>query len=179
MIEMPDHGEINETYVSKVGTVFSGHFHKRQSRENVWYIGNAFPHNYADAGDDARGMTIIEWDKPPQFYSWPDQPRFRVYKLSEVLEDTDALLVPRSNIRVHLDIDISYEEANFIKETLVPKYSLREMALIPVKNEQHALDLAPGELKFESVDGIMIDQISNIESQFYDPKLLLEIYKNL
>jgi len=41
------------------------------------------------------------------------------------------------------------------------------------------LDLAPGELKFESVDQIITDQISNIESQFYDNKLLLEIYRNL
>jgi hypothetical protein len=41
------------------------------------------------------------------------------------------------------------------------------------------MDLAPGELKFESVDQIIIDQISSIESQFYDPKLLLDIYRNL
>jgi hypothetical protein len=87
--------------------------------------------------------------------------------------------LPRSSIRVHLDIDISYEEANFIKEQLIPKHKLREMALIPMKLEQHQLDLAPGELKFESVDQIIMDQISNIESQFYDQKLLLEIYKNL
>ena len=41
------------------------------------------------------------------------------------------------------------------------------------------MDLAPGELKFESVDKIILDQISNIESKAYDPKLLLEIYNNL
>ena len=82
-------------------------------------------------------------------------------------------------MRVHLDIDISYEEANFIRETLIPKYNLREMALIPVKNSEHTQDLAPGELKFESVDHIIIDQITAIESDFYDAKLLLEIYRNL
>jgi hypothetical protein len=142
-------------------------------------MGNAFPHNYADAGDDARGMMILEWGQDPQFISWPDQPVFRVYKLSDVLENPDGLLLPRSNVRVHLDIDISYEEANYIKETLIPKHKLREMALIPMKLDQHAVDLAPGELKFESVDQIIVDQISNIESQFYDQKLLLEIYKNL
>ena len=179
MVEMPDVGEINDTHVTGFEQVYSGHFHKRQARKNIWYMGNAFPHNYADAGDDARGMMILEWGLDPVFKSWPDQPRFRVYKLSEVLDNPEGLLLPRSSIRVHLDIDISYEEANFIKEQLIPKHKLREMALIPMKLEQHQLDLAPGELKFESVDQIIMDQISNIESQFYDQKLLLEIYKNL
>jgi Calcineurin-like phosphoesterase len=179
MVEMPDVGEINDTHVNSFEQVYSGHFHKRQARKNIWYMGNAFPHNYADAGDDARGMMILEWGQDPQFISWPDQPVFRVYKLSDVLENPDGLLLPRSNVRVHLDIDISYEEANYIKETLIPKHKLREMALIPMKLDQHAVDLAPGELKFESVDQIIVDQISNIESQFYDQKLLLEIYKNL
>lgn len=179
MVEMPDHGEINDGHVRGFEHVYSGHFHKRQARANIWYMGNAFPHNYADAGDDARGMCILEWGQDPVFKSWPKQPVFRVYKLSDVLENPEGLLLPRSSIRVHLDIDISYEEANFIKETLVPKHQLREMALIPMKLDQHTLDLAPGELKFESVDQIILDQISNIESQFYDQKLLLEIYKNL
>jgi DNA repair exonuclease SbcCD nuclease subunit len=177
---MPEHeGGVTVDDLSNIGQVFSGHFHKRQARRNVWYIGNAFPHNYADAGDDARGMMILEWDQEPEFHSWPGQPVFRVYKLSEVLDNPEGLLLPKSNVRVHLDIDISYEEANFIRETLIPTYNLREMALIPVKNSEHTQDLAPGELKFESVDHIIIDQITAIESDFYDAKLLLEIYRNL
>ena len=89
------------------------------------------------------------------------------------------MLLPKSSVRVHLDIDISYEEANFIRETLIPKHSIREMALIPMKLDQHTQDLAPGELKFESVDQIIVDQITAIESEFFDPKLLLDIYRNL
>ena len=83
------------------------------------------------------------------------------------------------HVRVNLDIDISYEEANFIKETFVEQYALREMALIPNKSAGVEEDLAPGEIKFESVDQIVTDQITNIESEFYDSKLLLKIYQNL
>ena len=179
MIEMPDHGELNEEHVSGFDRVFSGHFHKRQSRKNIWYIGNAFPHNYADAGDDARGMMILNWGEDPEFHAWPKQPLFRVYKLSDVLDNPKGLLLPKANVRVHLDIDISYEEANYIRETLIPEHGLREMSMIPIKQDQHSMDLAPGEIKFESVDQIVIDQITNIESDFYDAKLLLEIYNNL
>lgn len=179
MVQMPDHGDVNDNDLAGFEKVFSGHFHKRQARNNIWYIGNAFPHNYADAGDDQRGMMILEWGEDPEFHAWPGQPLYRVYKLSDILDNPDGLLLPKSSVRVHLDIDISYEEANFIRETLIPKHNIREMSLIPMKIDQHSQDLAPGEVKFESVDQIIIDQISAIESEFFDPKVLLEIYRNL
>lgn len=179
MVMMPDHGEVKDEYVQGFETVFSGHFHKRQARNNIWYMGNAFPHNYADAGDDDRGMMVLEWGEEPVFHSWPGQPLYRVYKLSHMLESPDKLLLPNTHVRVHLDIDISYEEANFIRETLIPQYNLREMSLIPMKLDEHSQDLAPGEVKFESVDQIVVDQISAIESDFYDQKLLLELYRGL
>lgn len=179
MVEMPDHGELNDAHMVGFEKVFTGHFHKRQSRRNVWYIGNAFPHNYADAGDDARGMMILEYGSEPEFHSWPEQPKYRVYKLSEILENPQGLLLKDSHVRVHLDIDISYEEANFIRETLIPEHNLREMALIPMKVDQFTNDIAIGDLKFESVDQIVLDQIGAIESDFYDKKLLLDIYRNI
>jgi hypothetical protein len=179
MVEMPDHGEVKVENFSQFDKVFSGHFHLRQTQRNINYIGNCFPHNFADAGDDKRGMMILEWDKEPEYYAWPGQPLYKVLKLSQVIDGAPKLLAPNMHVRVELDIDISYEEANFIKETFIKDYNLREMALIPVKNSAVDLDLAPGEIKFESVDQIVTDQITNIESEFYDPKLLLKIYQNL
>jgi len=88
-------------------------------------------------------------------------------------------LAKNMHVRVELDIDISYEEANFIKDTFVRDYNLREMALIPVKHNSVDADMSPGDIKFESVDQIVTDQLTNIESEFYDSKLLLKIYQNL
>jgi hypothetical protein len=179
MVEMPDHGEINEDHMKGFDRVFSGHFHKRQSRKNIWYIGNAFPHNYADAGDNARGMMVLEWGEEPVFHSWPRQPLYRVYKLSEVLENPEGLLLIDSYVRVQLDIDISYEEANFIRETLIPEHKLREMALIPIKAEQLDQGQNSDGLQFESVDQIVVDSINAVQSDNFDKKLLLDIYNNL
>ena len=66
-----------------------------------------------------------------------------------------------------------------IKETFIKDYGLREMALIPTKNTGVDTDMAPGEVKFESVDQIVTQQLTAIESEFYDNKLLLQIYQNL
>ena len=179
MAEMPDHGEISADDFGGVDKVFSGHFHLRQQRKNIHYIGNCFPHNYADAGDDERGLTIIEWGQDPVYHAWPDQPRYRVLGLSNIIDNASALLAKDMHVRVQLDIEISYEEANFIKETYIKEYELREMALIPNKNSAVDIDMAPGEVKFESVDQIVTDQITNIKSEFYDNKLLLQIYQRL
>jgi DNA repair exonuclease SbcCD nuclease subunit len=179
MVEMPDHGELKIENFAGIESVYSGHFHLRQHKKNVNYIGNCFPHNFADAGDEARGMMIKQWGEPDQYHAWPGQPLYRVMKLSEVIDNGANILKPNMHVRVELDIDISYEEANFIKDTFVRDYNLREMALIPSKRTDINVDLAPGEVKFESVDQIVTDQLTNIESEFYDPKLLLKIYQNL
>jgi hypothetical protein len=179
MVEMPDHGELKVENFSGVESVYSGHFHLRQQKKNVNYIGNCFPHNFADAGDSERGMMIKEWGMPDQYFAWPGQPLYRVMKLSECIDNGANILKPNMHVRVELDIDISYEEANFIKDTFVKDYKLREMALIPSKRTDIDIDMAPGEVKFESVDQIVTDQLTNIESEFYDPKLLLKIYQNL
>jgi hypothetical protein len=179
MVEMPDHGQIRVENFAGVESVFSGHFHLRQKKHNVNYIGNCFPHNFADAGDDQRGMMILDWGHEPVYHAWPDQPLYRVYDLSTMIDRGDSLLKSNMHVRVQLDIEISYEEANFIKETFVVKHNLREMALLPNKRQALEEDLAPGEVKFESVDQIVVDQITKIESEFYDPKLLLQIYQTL
>ena len=179
MVEMPDHGEIRREDLSGFEHVYTGHFHKRQTKKNITYIGNAFPHNYADAGDDERGLTILEWGKAPTFHAWPAQPTYRVYGLANLIDNADRLLQPKMHVRVNLDIEISYEEAGFIKDNFVNNYNLREMALIPNKTVGVEEDLAPGDVRFESVDQIVTDQITNIESEFYDNKLLLKIYQTL
>lgn len=179
MVEMPDHGEVRREDFTNFEHVFTGHFHKRQTKKNITYIGNCFPHNYADAGDDDRGLAILEWGKDPVYHAWPDQPRYRVLGLANIIDNAATLLAPKMHVRVNLDIEISYEEATFIKETYIRDYALREMSLIPNKNSSVDTDMAPGEIKFESVDQIVTDQITNIESEFYDNKLLLKIYQNL
>jgi hypothetical protein len=179
MVAMPDTGEIKEGAFNGVEKVFTGHFHKRQTRGNITYMGNCFPHNYADAGDDARGMMIIEWGQEPVFRSWSGQPRYRVYNLSDVLRTPEALLLPNMHCRVNLDIDITYEEATFIKETFVGTYNLRELTLLPVKNVDIGQDIILGNIQFESIDTIVTNQLTNIASDHYDPNLLLDIYRHL
>lgn len=179
MVQMPDHGEIQREHFAGCEHVFSGHFHKRQDGKNITYIGNAFPHNYSDVGDDKRGCAILEWGKPIEYFAWPDQPTYRSFLLSNVINNAEALLKPKMHVKVNLDIDISYEEATFIKETFVDTYKLREITLLPVKKDEALTDIQPGSIEFQSVDQIVTDQITQISSDHYDQKVLLDIYRSL
>ena len=178
MVQMPDHGEISLDSFSSYELGFSGHFHKRQQRENMHYIGNAFPHNYADAWDDARGMMVLEWNGQPEFFTWPNQPTFRTVKLSQLIDDADKILKPNQHLRVALDIDISFEEASFIKEKFIGDYKLRELKVI---EERKSIDVTSNvDIEaFESIDEIVATQIVNIDSETYNKNTLLSIYSNL
>jgi DNA repair exonuclease SbcCD nuclease subunit len=178
MVQMPDHGQLQTGHFQHQELVFTGHFHKRQQKGNVVYIGNAFPHNYADAGDDDRGMMILEWGGKPEYHPWPDQPIYRTYKLSQIMNTPDKLLREKMHCRVTIDLPITFEEANFIKEQFMPQYKLRELMLIPEKVEVESA-VNPIDITFESVDTIVMNQINNIDSDTYDKKLLLDIYNEL
>jgi DNA repair exonuclease SbcCD nuclease subunit len=179
MVEMPDTGEVNADDFKGVERVFSGHFHLRQERGNITYIGNAFPHNFSDAGDEQRGATILDWDGGIEFYAWDQQPTYRVIDLSALIDHADQILKPNMHVRVNLDINISYEEANFIKETFVNGYGIREIGLLPKsKNQEHGNEYNET-VVFHSVDQIITEQLTSIDSEFYNKQLLLQIYQNL
>lgn len=179
MVQMPDHGELQSEHFKNQEYVFSGHFHKRQNRGKIWYIGNAFPHNFSDTWDDARGMMLLEWGSTPSFIDWPDCPKYRTLKLSDLIDKKDSIMKSKMHLRVNLDIDISFEEANFIKETFINDYDIREISLQQDKNNLETSVDDSTETKFESVDQIITESLVAVESDQFDKKILLDIYNNL
>jgi DNA repair exonuclease SbcCD nuclease subunit len=180
MVQMPDHGDLKAEHFKNQDYVFSGHFHKRQIKGKVHYIGNAFPHNYADAWDDDRGMMILdkENNKEPVYINWDNCPKYRTVALSQLLDNTDKVIKPKMYLRVTIDKPISYEEAQFIKETFINQYNCREVTLIPLKQVEEIgteLDIS----RFESVDQIVSNEITAIDSDSFNKKLLLDIYNEL
>tara|TARA_B100000123_G_C25736376_1_gene431700 strand:+ start:875 stop:1885 length:1011 start_codon:yes stop_codon:yes gene_type:complete len=180
MVQMPEHGDLRAEHFVNQDYVFSGHFHKRQKQGKIHYIGNSFPHNYADAWDDERGMMILDRqnNKEPEYVNWADCPKYRTTTLSKLLDPDSNIIKPNMYLRVTLDLPISYEEAQFIKETYINNHQCREITLIPQKQIEEIsteLDIA----QFESVDEIVAKEISAIDSDNFNKKMLLDIYNEL
>jgi DNA repair exonuclease SbcCD nuclease subunit len=180
MVQMPDHGELRAEHFQNQEYVFSGHFHKRQQQGKVHYIGNAFPHNYADAWDDNRGMMILDRENnaEPVYLDWKDCPKYRTTTLSKLLDPNQDIIKNNMYLRVTIDVPISYEEAQFIKETYISQHNCREITLIPQKQiEEITTDLDIS--TFESVDEIVSKEITAIDSENFNKKMLLDIYNEL
>ncbi len=179
MVEMPDHGGLKASELSGPEYVFSGHFHKRQSKGNVHYLGSPFPQNYADTWDDERGRMKLQWDGEPVYTNYPG-PRYRTVPLSKLIDDADTILNNKTYCRATLDVNISYEEATFIKETFSEQYKVREISLIPSKKEEHAQDWKTvDDIEVENVDQIVYNSLTAVDSEMIDKKLLVDIYNNL
>jgi DNA repair exonuclease SbcCD nuclease subunit len=178
MVEMPDHGMINASQFVHQDYVFSGHFHKRQTKGKITYMGNPFGHNYSDAWDFERGCMFLEWGQEPEFLDYPDGPRFITISLSALLANPDIYLKPKTYLQVTVDVDITYEEATFLRETFLLEYSVREFKLVKNSDEESSQNF-DGAIAFKTVDQIVIEGINTIDSESISSDLLRTIYESL
>jgi len=178
MIEMPDHGGLNKTMFTNQEYVFSGHFHKRQQGENVYYIGNPFGHNFADAWDFNRGAMFLEWDGEPEFVNWTQGPKYLSLNFSDLVEKYNDLPLDNAHIKAVTDVNITYEDINFIKELLMTNYTIREIKLVPQKSTESE-EMSPSDIQFETVDQIVINELSLIDSSQYNIQTLISLYNHL
>lgn len=178
-VEMPDGPQaVRPDQFDTHECVFTGHFHMRQSKGNIHYTGNAMPFNFSDDWDEERGAMFLDWGGRPDYVAWPAQPLYRTMTLSELLDDPAKLLVPKLTARVAIDIDISYEEAQVIKDTFIDGHGLRKIELVH-QPKQEADQEFTGDVQFQSVDQIVIDGLKAVQSIGLKPDKLVDIYKSL
>jgi DNA repair exonuclease SbcCD nuclease subunit len=165
--------------------VFAGHFHKRQASDNVIYIGNTFPTNFGDAGDYERGMCFYDVDENVvSFENWEDCPKYYRTTLSAVIGEQWK---PDSKMKVRclVDVDISYSEAQAVKEAMIEMYELREFSL--EENRSLKQDLLEGEDNdgvdfndLHSIDELVVKNLETMQdTNVINPAKLIEIYKQL
>lgn len=179
-----EHG-LNHKLFSNQKHIFSGHYHKRQAIDNVCYIGNVFPTNFGDSGDTQRGMMIYDHrTNEVDFKDWVG-PTYLKTTLSKALAD-DWQLPPNNRMRVICvnDIEISYSEAQVIKETLKETYEFREFKL--EENYAEKKDAIENSMTEEevnesqSIDEIVVKSLMDLsEIKSIDNKKLVELYKQL
>lgn len=176
---MPDHGYVNTDDIDQPIYIFSGHYHARQKQKNIWYIGNVFPMSYSDAWDDDRGVMILDHDTAEvEFVKWENAPSYRTMKLSELLEYPSKFMKERSYIRASIDLALNYDEVQFIKDVLAPKFGIRKLELSPVGKEIAELEYA-GSTSGKTVDQSVIDGITSIEASSMNKDTLIQIYNML
>lgn len=180
--------KMNENYVMEHGLshkelkhlkrVCTGHYHKRQIKDNIVYPSNPFPVNMNDANDSERGFGVIDLDKNEvEFVNWN---KVKVLSLSyeEFMECKDQL---DEHTTVRVDFD---EGAVEDKEVEAVQEQLESMNLGGHKIKYRgatARELMESEVNVEEVNNIdeaVLKSIENAEEvKGVDKELLLRIYK--
>ena len=189
-VVMPDRGGLHADHFEQCEAVFSGHFHKRQCKVNehgipVWYIGNAFPHDFNDVNDTDRGAMVLPWGMEPEFHNWPDAPNFHrvtVTELMEIIEGPGGLNSRFDNhsiIECQDDVGMEVEEAMAVREAL--DGHVRELRLRP-KRETLTVDQETdiGD-DAQSVDQMVVEHLRMLDTEGseYDPEILVALYESV
>lgn len=181
--EITEYGTVELDSFKNINKVFSGHFHARQVKNNVHYIGNCFPHDFSDANDLKRGFMILTWDGDITYKTWEDQPRYTVIELSKLLDDPSKYINDKTYIRIIMDIDLSYEDTMQLKDELMKNHSPRDISLVQKDSENSVDDMTLLDTTvFKTVDQLILEglnKLSEIENNNIDANLLKSIYNDL
>ena len=163
--------------------VFSGHFHSRDSKGNVHYIGNTFPMDFSDANDNERGMCTYDFEQDKLTYiDWPDCPKYIKVNLSELLKKSKKILTEGARVRVDVDTDVTLTESTELRKLFMSQFNLREIVLeeqssaIPELTE---IEKEVNDLKLDSIDEIIPELLKRIKSDKINADTLVKIYRSL
>lgn len=163
--------------------IFSGHFHRRQSKKNIHYIGNTFPADFSDANDTKRGMARYSFDTDELEYTdWEDCPKYIKTKLSDILSKPKKVLDKNARVKVIVDQEISLTENNELRKVLSEKYNLREILLeeqIDTSVELTEIEQEVEDMKLEGVNQIVPELLKRVKSEKIDAETLVKIYRDL
>jgi DNA repair exonuclease SbcCD nuclease subunit len=176
------HGPNHKDFFKKQKRVFSGHFHKRQQKDNIMYIGNTFPMDYSDANDNERGMTCYDFVTDTITHkTWPDAPTYIKCKLSDIMDEDSNVLKKGARVKCIVDIDITYSESIELKKILIADYNLKELFLEEESEEmRESLEetvIDENSLSTESTAELVASMLTQINNSNIDNDLLVKIYK--
>jgi hypothetical protein len=98
--------------------------------------------------------------------------------LSEIIAEPEKWLDQQTYARIDVDIDLSFEEASYLKEKLTNDYGARKIELIKstkIIEEQEFDENAV----FRTVDQMVIEGLMNFESESIKSEKLIDIYMEL
>ncbi len=169
--------------------IFSGHFHKRQAHKgsNVVYIGNTFPTNFGDAGQTDRGMMTYNHESDETlFYDWEELPRYTKTRLTDILdkENRNKILFANARVNCLVDVPISFEESNYLKQKFKEEYNLREFVLeespdIKVALSETETEIDWNNMELQGVDDLVLLMLEGIESDHIENSLLIQQYQEI
>lgn len=151
--------------------VFLGHFHKRQTRGKLSYIGSICRFFYGE-DDEERGWTILDTENGDITFVEYQHPRMYKFKASALIEEEDlsSIFNVGDNLKLVIDMSLKYSELEQLKSKLILEYKINDLVL----DDQYFTWIEMEDDDEEEDDSIKSD---NKENQTYMDYVLAEMVK--
>ena len=164
-------------WYNDVEKIFTGHYHGRQDRDRVLYVGTPFPFNGNDANDFERGLCVLDLDSGE--YSFEDYDKIKVLNVDyETYQEIKDDLDENTQISVSFDDGTDFETMDQVQKELeqngVTDYKIN---YTPKKDHQ---DEEVDVQYVESIDEVVLNYIEEADiGNNYDKNLLKQVYQEV
>jgi DNA repair exonuclease SbcCD nuclease subunit len=183
MAEGPSH-----KLFKKQKRIFSGHFHKRQEKDNIVYIGNTFPMEYGDANDNNRGFAIYNFKSDKlKFVNWTQGPQYIRINLSDLLKE-GASIPEHSYVKCIVDMELNYEEYSKLRKLFTTQFKLKEFIIEEMPTtvyiteedvDESEINTEAPEITSHDTEEIIVSSLMSVSSPTINTGRLVAIYRSL
>lgn len=172
-----EHGQSHKE-LKHLDIIFTGHYHGRQIKDNVVYIGTPFPYDMNDCNDPNKGMCIFDSDTGK--YSFTDYSKVHVLSLTpdEIMEtDWSQFNLDDVTVRVVVEDDVSRETLDKISDILESTPFRSNKLVYKPKTESKVVSEITELDHLMSVDESVIAHINGMsDNESINKELLIELY---
>ena len=172
-------GELDWKDYTSCKRIVSGHYHMRQERNNILYIGNCFGLNFSDENDWMhKGFGVLDLDtNTVEFVEWTDAPKYLKINLSDL-----ASVMPLLNDRIHLKIvnnlGSTPSQLNEVLSVLKEKYNVSDAVFVSQQLQEENQSVEKME-HISDINVLITSLISAMTFEHLSNDRLISIYQNL
>lgn len=170
----------NEYKSQNLKKIFSGHFHVKEDKGNIIYIGNTHCLDMGDCDDEInKGITILDTDED-EYYQipWADAPTYRKMNISQLLGYEDNFLKDLKKIYLQIVLDTNFaDQKEEYREKLTSQYDIRNISFQASWFEDATQEVEDIEVKdFANVESLVIQYIKQMDTEVIRTERLVELF---
>lgn len=171
-------GEYNPSEYQGPKRILSGHFHMRQEKNNITYIGNCFSHDFSDANDyNNKGFAVLDTETNKiDYYEWEEAPKYVVSKISELQK---LKITSNMYLKIINDVNLTPKDLNTIKTQME---TLKDIKSCYIESKNIIIMNTDDNQEIEhlgNVNDLIIKLLTEIDISNINASMLVNIYKNL
>lgn len=159
--------------------IVSGHYHMRQEKNNILYVGACFSYNFSDENDWMnKGFAVLDLDdNTVEFVEWNDAPKFLKIDIPDLPQ-----IMPLLNDKIHLKIvnttGSQPTELNQLLTLLKDNYNVSDAVIVSQQLQEVNQSVEKME-HIEDINVLVTSIISGMQFEHLSSDHLIEIYNNL